>query len=448
MPTYDLVVVGSGESGTGTALLAHSLGLSTFVSDYGQIGEVFQAELKQAGIPFEQGQHTEELILGAKMIVKSPGVPEKAPLIKSARAKGKTIIGEIEFAYRYMPRPAKIVAITGSNGKTTTTTLMAHLLKTAGADVRMGGNVGYSFARLVMQARTETGKTPTYVLELSSFQLDDIETFKADIAILLNITADHLDRYDYKLENYVRSKFRVGLNQKRNQVLFLNANDPETNAWLQTGNFQTQATIRTVSVAKDALPILRFGRKYQFDLSKTALRGPHNAFNAKAALAAALRLKFDPTALQKGLETYTPPPHRMELVAKKDGITWINDSKATNVDSVYYALQSVPAPIIWIAGGTDKGNDYSPVLDLVRDRVKALVCMGVDNSKLLQVFAPSANLAVRDTHTLLDALQAAAALAAPGDTVLLSPACASFDLFRNYEHRGDLFREEVKKLLK
>jgi UDP-N-acetylmuramoylalanine--D-glutamate ligase len=444
---YDLVIIGSGESGTGTALLAQHLGLQVFVSDHGTIPEKFQEELKLHAIPFEQGGHTESILLQAKAVVKSPGVPEKAPIIKLLRSQGAKIIGEIEFAWLHMPRPARILAITGSNGKTTTTTLTAHLLKEAGSDVRMGGNVGYSFARLVLESLTTRRQlNPVYVLELSSFQLDDIETFRPNVAMILNITPDHLDRYEYQLQNYVKSKFRIARNLKRSDMLIINADDPITTQYLNETGWQTQATTLKISLKRDKLPQIKQPRYETYTLHDTRLLGPHNAFNAKSALAGCHRIGIPHEPLQRALNTYVPPPHRMELVVKKHGISWINDSKATNVDSVFFALQAVDAPIIWIVGGIDKGNDYTPVIQLVKDKVKAIVCMGMDNAKLLEVFsAPSAN--IYDTHSAQEAVSVAGAIATAGDTVLLSPACASFDLFKNYEHRGEEFKAEVLKYL-
>jgi UDP-N-acetylmuramoylalanine--D-glutamate ligase len=446
MQIYDIMVIGSGESGTGTALLAKHCGLTVFVSDFNAIGAQYQTELEQAGITYEEGQHDTERALAARLIVKSPGVPEKAPIMKLLREQNRKIIGEIEFAYLHMPKPAKIIAITGSNGKTTTTTLTAHLLTHCGFNVQMGGNVGHSFARLVLSAKLrKEGIDPVYILELSSFQLDDIERFRPNIAILLNITPDHLDRYNYSIELYLRSKFRVGMNQKRGDTLYLNADDPMTTEWLPKLDKVSGGKCTMLSVKTDKLPIISLGSKYQFDLKTTRLLGPHNAFNAKSAVAACIKLGTTPEALQSALNSYQPPPHRMEIVANHKGITWINDSKATNVDSVFYALQSVAAPIIWIVGGTDKGNDYSPVMQLVKERVKTIICMGADNQKLFEVFSPSANL--HDTHSAEQAVTLAGSLAAPGDTVLLSPACASFDLFKNYEHRGAMFKEAVLKYL-
>jgi UDP-N-acetylmuramoylalanine--D-glutamate ligase len=451
---YDVVVIGSGESGTGTALLAKSLNKSVFVTDFGQIPDKYKLELKSAGIAYEEGGHSNEIILAATQIVKSPGVPEKAPIIKAIRAQNREIIGEIEFAYLYMPRPARVIAITGSNGKTTTTTLVAHILESAGLDVQMGGNVGRSYARLVMQvrARVATGmQNPIYVLELSSFQLDDIHTFRPDLAVVLNITPDHLDRYDYTLDNYVQSKFRIGMNQTKIDTLLLNAEDPVSKQYIEENRIKTGAHIQFLGISDDDLPRFKYKNESFLTLSGTKLIGPHNAYNAKVAAKACDYAGMTTEMIQNGLNTYQPPPHRMELVPTNDQITWINDSKATNVDSVFFALQSVTAPIIWIVGGIDKGNDYTPLLNLVSQKVKTIVYMGLDNTVLEKVFgniplkqivgSPSAN--THSTTSLISAVHVARAQAQPGDTVLLSPACASFDLFKNYEDRGDQFRAAV-----
>jgi UDP-N-acetylmuramoylalanine--D-glutamate ligase len=448
---YDLVVIGSGESGVGTALLAQHLGMSVFVSDHGTIAPKYQDELTAHGIAFETGGHASEAaILQAKTVVKSPGVPEKAPIIQALRAKKRPIIGEIEFAWLHMRRPARVVAITGSNGKTTTTTLATHILQTGGMNVYMGGNIGYSFARLVLDelkrpkpvATKYAYSQPVFVLELSSFQLDDIDRFTPDIAVLLNITPDHLDRYDYKLENYINSKFRIAKNMTRKHRFFVNTSDPIIAERLEVNKPEDTYVINPVSpIGTPPYMLKRNGLK--INMRDTKLIGRHNGLNAKMAVAIAQQLMVPDQAIEKGLLTYAPPPHRMELVAKKEGITWINDSKATNVDSVYYALDAASSPIIWIVGGVDKGNDYSPLMPAVSTKVKAIICLGTDNKKLLEVFGPMINGRIHDTKTIEQAISTARSLATSGDTVLLSPACASFDLFKNYEDRGDQFRELI-----
>ncbi len=440
--TKRIVILGAGESGTGAALLAKRLGYTVFVSDKSPLKPEFKAELESAGIDFEEGQHTLDKILQAGEVIKSPGIPEKTEVMKSVRAKGIPVTGEIEFGWHHCPKGSRIVAITGSNGKTTTTNLAFHLLRTAGLPARMGGNVGNSFARLVLEdLEMPAAEKRIYVLEVSSFQLDDTDEFRPKIAMLLNITPDHLDRYDYKLGNYVASKFRITRNQKRGDVFIFNAFDPVIREYMAEREV-TAAKKLAVRRGFYKNGVIRVGRKYAFDLTQGNLRGPHNMFNAVCAIRAALLSGADPESIQKGLNTFVPPPHRLEPVATKQGITWINDSKATNVDSVFYALQAMEQPTVWIVGGQDKGNDYKPLFSLVRKKVKAIVCLGVDNSKIIAVFKKMKKPIV-ETRGAQEAVQAAARFARAGDTVLLSPACASFDLFKNYEDRGDQFKKAV-----
>jgi UDP-N-acetylmuramoylalanine--D-glutamate ligase len=437
-----LVILGSGESGTGAALLAKHLGFDVFVSDKGPIKEQFKTELDGQKIGWEENQHSLEKILNAHLIIKSPGIPEKAEVMQAVRAKAIDVMGEIEFAYRQAGN-CQIVAITGSNGKTTTTELAFHLMHCAGLNVRKGGNVGNSFARMVLddiKQKNTKDQTRIFVLELSSFQLDDIQQFRPKIGILLNITPDHLDRYQYKLELYAASKFRIGMNQKRGDKLIYNGFDPVIAAnMLEMGG-------RKIAIRKGFYKqgSIRVGKE-RFDMSKGNLKGPHNMFNAVCAIRAALLMGAAHDDIQRGLETFVPPPHRLEKVAEKGGVTWINDSKATNVDSVYYALQAMDQPTIWIVGGQDKGNDYQPLLKLVKRKVKAIVCMGVDNSKIISVFG-SMNKKLLETRSAQEAVEVSAKLAKAGETVLLSPACASFDLFKNYEDRGNQFRQAVLEL--
>ena len=444
-----LLILGSGESGTGAALLAQHLGYDVFVSDKGAIKDQFKAELDQANIAWEENQHTLDLILNATEIIKSPGIPEKSDVMEAVREKGINVIGEIEFGWRHAGK-CQIVAITGSNGKTTTTELTYHLMKTAGLDVRKGGNVGNSFARMALED-LKTGRIKAaqriFVLEISSFQLDDIQQFRPKIAMLLNITPDHLDRYDYKLENYAASKFRVTMNQGRGDKFIYNGFDPILATHRVT-------SIASVNISKPTQIAIRKGfykngqikvGKESFDMAKSALRGPHNMFNAACAIRAALLLGAEATKIQEGLNTFIPPPHRLERVAEIEGVSWINDSKATNVDSVFYALQAMDVPTVWIVGGQDKGNDYTPLLKLVKKKVKAIVCMGVDNSTIISVFGGMKKPMV-ETGSAIEAVKAAARFAEKGDAVLLSPACASFDLFKNYEDRGAQFREAVLQL--
>ncbi|MCW5922220.1 MAG: UDP-N-acetylmuramoyl-L-alanine--D-glutamate ligase [Saprospiraceae bacterium] len=441
-----IVILGSGESGTGAALLAQRQGFDVFVSDKGVIKEEYKKQLDAHGIAWEEGQHTLDKILKASEIIKSPGIPEKSEVMQAVRAKGINVIGEIEFGWRYAGK-CTIVAITGSNGKTTTTELTYHLLKHAGLNVRMGGNVGNSFATMVYSdlEHGDMGAQRIFVLEVSSFQLDDIQRFRPNIAMLLNITPDHLDRYDYKLENYARAKFRITMNQKRGDLFITNYNDPNIADYLKMHPEAIKCRMERVRKSELKNGYARIGRHLAFDIASTPLKGPHNAFNAACAIRAALRLGVGPEVIEEGLYYFTPPPHRMEKVAEVNGVTYINDSKATNVDSVYYALQAMDAPIVWIVGGTDKGNDYSPLFKLVRKKVKAIVCMGVDNSKIIKAFKKFKK-PMTETRSAEEAIITAASFAEEGDTVLLSPACASFDLFKNYEDRGEQFREAVLKL--
>jgi UDP-N-acetylmuramoylalanine--D-glutamate ligase len=346
------------------------------------------------------------------------------------------VISEIEFASRHTS--AKIIGITGSNGKTTTTKLTYHLLQTAGLSVGMGGNVGRSFARNITEQSREI-----YVLELSSFQLDGIIDFRPDVAILLNITPDHLDRYEYKMENYIRSKFRIAMNQGTSDLFIYNGDNPNIQAYLENHKVDSQElTVGGQPQLNNGF--LKVGDS-NFDMSQFSLKGSHNYFNATCAILVAQQLGVSEDLIQKGLDTFQSVPHRMELVATIGGVDYINDSKATNVDSVFYALSAMEKPIIWIAGGTDKGNDYEPILKVVEEKVKALICLGVDNKKLIETFSPIVKI-IEETGSAEEAVERASVYAEKGDVVLLSPACASFDLFKNYENRGDLFREAVERL--
>ncbi|HLP93911.1 MAG TPA: UDP-N-acetylmuramoyl-L-alanine--D-glutamate ligase [Saprospiraceae bacterium] len=437
-----IVILGSGESGTGAARLARFLGFDVFVSDKGPIKDVFKQELDANGIPWEENQHTLAQILNASEIIKSPGIPEKSDVMKAVREKGINVIGEIEFGYRYAGK-CRIVAITGSNGKTTTTELTWHLMHEAGLPVRKGGNVGNSFARMVLDDLVSgniKSKERVFVLEVSSFQLDDIQQFRPYVSMLLNITPDHLDRYEYKLENYAAAKFRISMNQRRGDKFIYNGYDPVIREnWKETG-------AKKVAIRKGFYKNgeIRVG-SFRFGMTQSALKGPHNMFNAVCAIRAALLLGADPAKIQQGLNSFETPPHRLEKVAVIKGVTWINDSKATNVDSVFYALQAMDAPTVWIVGGQDKGNDYEPLLKWVKKKVKAIVCMGVDNTKIIKAFK-SMKKPLVETSSAQEAVAQAAKLAEAGDAVLLSPACASFDLFKNYEDRGAQFRAAVLKM--
>ncbi|MBK6932350.1 MAG: UDP-N-acetylmuramoyl-L-alanine--D-glutamate ligase [Saprospirales bacterium] len=450
--TKRIVILGAGESGTSAALLAKWLGYAVFVSDSSPIKPAFKTELEEQDIPYEEGQHSLDKILDAREIIKSPGIPEKAAVLQAVRAKGVPVIGEIEFAWRHKPASTQVVAITGSNGKTTTTGLIYHLLQTAGLNVAVGGNIGKAFARVVLDD-LRSGNTGVrlltnpkwYVLEISSFQLEDIDRFRPKIAVLLNITPDHLDRYEYKIENYARAKFRINKNQKRGDIFLFNGADPVIAGYRSR---HTLAPARPVAVRKSAYKnaVIRIGRRHHFAMEATRLRGPHNFFNTDCAIRVALALGAQPADIQRGLNTFLPPAHRLEVLASVNGVTYINDSKATNVDAVYYALQAMEHPTIWIVGGQDKGNDYAPLLALVRKKVKAIVCLGLDNSKIIAAFSKMKKPFV-ETRSAAEAVQEATALAVPGDTVLLSPACASFDLFKNYEDRGEQFKASVLNII-
>ena len=430
-----VIILGAGESGVGAALLAKKCGFEVFVSDKSEIKVHFKKELDDAQIPYESGQHTEGVILEADEIVKSPGIPDKVELIKSAKNKGIPVMSEIEFAYQNRGNDEPyIIAITGSNGKTTTTSLIYHILKTGGKDVAIGGNIGKSFARLIAEEPIHD----FYVLELSSFQLDGIIHFRPNIAILLNITPDHLDRYDYKMANYVASKFRIAMNQTEDDILIFNQDDVEIQPFIDKNISDVNEW--PISTHFDS-PILR-GR---FDISKSSLKGSHNYFNASCAIAAAIVCGVGDAKIQQALETFVNAPHRLEFVANINGTDYINDSKATNVDSVYWALKAMDKPTVLILGGQDKGNDYKSIEKIVSEKVKAIVCMGVDNHKLLDFFTPIVKN-IEEAHSVADAVHISAKYTEGGDVVLLSPACASFDLFKNYEDRGTQFKNAVKDL--
>ena len=424
-----IVILGAGESGVGAALLAKKQGFEVFVSDKNAIKDNYKAELDEAQIPYESGVHTEGVILTADEIIKSPGIPEKIALIHTIQRHKIPIISEIEFASRFTK--SRIIGITGSNGKTTTTSLVYHIFKTGGLDVAVGGNIGKSFARLL----AEEPEHDFYVLELSSFQLDGIHTFRPYISILLNITPDHLDRYDYKMANYVASKFRITMNQTEDDIFITNKEDLEIKRFRDTNIIQPNEWVISTHFDSDLL-------RGRFDMSKTNLRGPHNYFNASCAIASAIVCGVSDAKIQKGLETFVNAPHRLEFVANINGTDYINDSKATNVDSVYWALKAMKKPTVLILGGQDKGNDYKAIEKIVAEKVKALVCMGVDNQKLLEFFTPIVKN-IEETHSAADAVRVAAKYTEGGDVVLLSPACASFDLFKNYEDRGEQFKKEV-----
>jgi UDP-N-acetylmuramoylalanine--D-glutamate ligase len=446
MSTNKIIVLGGGESGTGAAILAKRKGFEVFLSDSGMLKDIYQKMLNDEGIEWEQGQHTEERILSATEVIKSPGIPEKAPLIKKLRAQGIPVISEIEFAARYTN--AKMVCITGTNGKTTTTLLTYHILKNAGLNVGLAGNIGHSFA---YQVATEN--FDFYVLELSSFMLDDMYEFKADIAILTNITPDHLDRYEYKIENYVDSKFRITQNQTAADFFIYCADDELTQTGLE--RHKINATMIPFSIQKELnegayltgnnININILNHTFIMTIQELALQGKHNVYNSMASGIASRLLEIRSESLKQSLSDFKNAEHRLEHVAKIQNVEFINDSKATNVNSAWYALESVNTPIVWIAGGVDKGNDYTILKNLVKDKVRAIVCLGVDNEKLHEAFSDVVDVMV-NASSAKEAAELSYHLAQKGDTVLLSPACASFDLFKNYEDRGEQFKAAVKEL--
>ncbi len=443
-----IAILGAGESGVGAALLAKAKGYEIFVSDKGPITEKYKAILQENRIRYEENIHTESEILTADEIIKSPGIPNKAELIMKLVSLKKPIISEIEFAARYTH--AKLIAITGSNGKTTTTLLTYHLLKASGKNVALAGNIGESFAKQVIE-----DKFDYFVLELSSFQLDNMYEFHANTAILLNITPDHLDRYNYDFTQYIASKFRLLQNmQMTDTFICFSDNDPIANYLknnsLKPKNLKISLNENPKSGAYFDGKNMHFNgdtENFIIETDGLPLKGSHNALNMMAAVLAAKGIGLSIDELKMGLKSFNNAPHRLEKIAEINGVEYINDSKATNVDSVFYALGSFEKPIILIIGGVDKGNDYSQIEALVQQKVKAMVCMGVDNHKLLDFFTAKIPLVI-DTHSLAEALKMANSMATVGDVVLLSPACASFDLFKNYEDRGNQFREGVKILLK
>ena len=441
-----IVVLGGAESGVGAAILAKVKGFDVFLSDKGKIDEKYAEELRKWEIPFEEGHHTESLILNADEVVKSPGIPGTVPLVRKLREQGTHIVSEIEFASRY--DSAKKICITGSNGKTTTTSLIYYLLKNAGLNVGLGGNIGKSYA---YQVATE--HFDYYVLEISSFQLDDVYDFKPDIAIITNITPDHLDRYDHKMENYVAAKFNITKNLTRDDCFIFDSDDDITIGHLDNIilrckmlPFSQKKELAQGAFLRDEKIVLRYEEEeVDLYLQELALGGKHNIYNSMAAALAAKASGIDNEVIRNSLATFQPIEHRLEPVLSIKDVLYINDSKATNIDSAWYALECQKRPVVWIVGGTDKGNDYSILNDLVREKVKAIVCMGVDNAKIHAAFGPMGK-PMSDAGSAEEAVKQAAAFAEPGDVVLLSPCCASFDLFKNYEDRGAQFKAAVRAL--
>ena len=441
-----LVILGAGESGIGASILGRKQGWEVFVSDSGEVKDTYKATMKEYGIEYEEKQHSFDKILDAGLIVKSPGIPDKAPVMKQVTAKGIPVISEIEFAGRYTN--AKKICITGSNGKTTTTMLIYHILQQAGFNVGLAGNVGQSLARQVAEKGYDY-----YVIELSSFQLDDMYEFKADIAILLNITPDHLDRYDYKMQNYVDSKFRIIRNQTANDFFIYNSDDKVITEELSKYDnpavklpFGWQKPMGNGAGVDENQMIINLNQNtFTMSIFDFAIQGKHNAYNSMAAGLASEVLNIKNETLRESLSNFKGVEHRLESFLKVHGIEFINDSKATNINSTWYALECVGRPVVWIVGGVDKGNDYSELMDLVKKKVKAIVCLGVDNRKIVEAFKGEVNDII-ETSDMNDAVRTAYYLAKNNEIVLLSPACASFDLFENYEDRGRQFKTAVRSL--
>jgi len=446
-----VAVLGAGESGNGAAILAHVKGYDVFVSDYGIIKEQYKSELQQYQIDFEEGGHNIEKILDSDVVIKSPGIPDTAPIIIAVRQKGISVISEIEWAYQFKAPEHHIIAITGSNGKSTTTKLLYHILSQAGYDTAMVGNIGVSIAKqIAIEPKSY------YVTEVSSFQLDDIIDFKPHVAIILNITPDHLDRYNHDMHLYAKAKYRITENQDQNDILIINQDDSIIEQLIKQQ--PTKARIITFTMNNidnnnndgafmnnDEMSINYQDQFLGLPIQEVAIKGKHNLYNSMAAGISAMALGIRNSALRESFSSFEGLEHRLEHVATVKGVDYINDSKATNLNSVWYALESMTQPVILILGGKDKGNDYNEIMDVVKDKVKAIVCMGADNTPILNAFNGVVG-EMYDTHSAEDAVQTAYSIAQKGDAVLLSPGCASFDLFKNYEERGEKFKEAVKNL--
>ncbi len=440
------VILGAAESGVGAAILARKQGYDVFVSDFGTIKEKYKEELIHRDFVFEEGRHSEEKIVNADVVIKSPGIPDKAPIIVKLKEKGIPVISEIEFAGRYTS--AKKVCITGSNGKTTTTLLIYHIFQKAGLNVGLAGNVGQSMAWQVAENDFDY-----YVIELSSFQLDGMIDFKADIAIMLNITPDHLDRYDYKMQNYVDSKFRIAQNQTADDVFIYCTDDPVVREEMSKRKLAAKCIPFGLStppaegagITENKMIINWEQNIFTMSILDIALQGNHNTYNSMAAGISGMVVNIRSEKIRESLADFKGVEHRLERFLKVHGIEFINDSKATNINSTWYALESMTQKTVWIVGGIDKGNDYSQLVDLVKAKVKAIVCLGIDNSKILQAFK-HLGIDMVETQSMEDAVRSSYYLAKKGETVLLSPACASFDLFENYEDRGHQFKQSVREL--
>ena len=441
-----LVILGGGESGVGTAILGKKKGYDVFVSDFGKIKGNYKEVLIINGIAWEEGKHTEDLILNADVVMKSPGIPDKSPIVKELREKGIPVLSEIEFAAPFTD--ATIIGITGSNGKTTTTMLTYHLLKSAGLNVGLGGNIGKSFAWQIAD-----NKYDLYVLELSSFQLDGVVNFNPHIAVITNISPDHLDRYDYKYENYIGAKFRITMNQTAADYLIYDADDEAIAGWLNTNRTQaklipfslTKTFIEGAFIKNNKMEISINQEEFKMDTEYIALEGKHNMKNAMAATSVAKLMQVRKATIRESLSNFQGVEHRLEKVLKIQNVLYINDSKATNVNAAFFALDSMNTPTVWIVGGVDKGNDYHELMSLVHEKVKAIICLGVDNKKIIDVFGNVVDMMI-EVDNMSDAVKMAQRLSEKGDTVLLSPACASFDLFESYEDRGRQFKRAVKNL--
>jgi len=442
-----LVVLGGGESGVGTAILGKQKGFEVFVSDKGKIKEKHKNVLEHFEIEWEENQHTETRILNADFVMKSPGIPDKVPLVQELANKGISVISEIEFATKYTD--ATIIGITGSNGKTTTTMLVNHLLKSDGFNVGMAGNIGDSYAKMVSESTFEN-----YVLEISSFQLDGIIDFKPKVAIITNITPDHLDRYEYQFENYIASKFRIAMNQDENDYLIYDADDEVIIEWLKEHPVQSKLIPFSLEreqhigawLENETITIrIEPNNTLKMSTDFLTLDGQHNVKNTMAASLSALLVNVRKESILKSVESFQGAPHRLEKVLKINHVEYINDSKATNVNATYFALDGIKKPIVWIVGGVDKGNDYTQLMPMVREKVKGIICLGMDNTKLIETFGNVVEPLV-ETFSMDEAVKVAYKIAERGDTVLLSPACASFDLFKNYEDRGNQFKSAIKKL--
>jgi UDP-N-acetylmuramoylalanine--D-glutamate ligase len=441
-----LVILGGGESGVGTAILGKKKGFDVFVSDFGEIKNNYREVLTINGIKWEDGTHTEKKILNADVVMKSPGIPDKTDIVKKLIEKGIPVISEIEFAAQYTK--AKTIGITGSNGKTTTTMLTYHLLKSAGLNVGLGGNIGKSFAWQVAEDNYDV-----YVLELSSFQLDGIINYKPDIAIITNISPDHLDRYNYKYENYIDSKFRITMNQKANDFLIYDADDEAIKNWLENNQIKaqlipfsiTQEFAKGAYLKNNTMEVNINEEEFIMETEYIALEGKHNMKNAMAATSVAKLMQIRKATIRESLSNFQGVEHRLEKVLKIQNVQYINDSKATNVNAAFFALDSMTTPTVWIVGGVDKGNDYSELMSMVREKVKGIICLGVDNKKIIDAFGAVVDIMI-EVDNMNEAVRMSQRMTEKGDTVLLSPACASFDLFENYEDRGRQFKQAVQNL--